>query len=116
MEKIPVAIVGATGIVGRFAAALLAEHPLFEVAYVSASPESAGRRYGDAVADKEPLPFALPRSLENMVLGNGDPEKVANACRLVFTAVSMDRERTIELENAYARKGLAVISNSSAHR
>ncbi|MDR0563126.1 MAG: aspartate-semialdehyde dehydrogenase, partial [Spirochaetaceae bacterium] len=38
MKKIPVGILGATGMVGQQYIALLAEHPWFEARYVGASP------------------------------------------------------------------------------
>ena len=52
MQKIPVGIIGATGIVGQNYIGLLAEHPWFEVRYLAASPHSAGKPFGDAVAGR----------------------------------------------------------------
>ena len=52
MAKIPVGVLGATGMVGQQYIALLAEHPWFEVKYVAASSRSAGKKYGDAVAGR----------------------------------------------------------------
>ena len=42
-QKVPVAVLGATGTVGQKFIRLLAEHPWFEVTAVAASPASAGR-------------------------------------------------------------------------
>jgi len=49
-DRIPTAVVGATGIVGQRLANLLEAHPWFRLAEVAASDRSAGRRYGEAVA------------------------------------------------------------------
>ncbi len=47
-ERIPVAVLGATGSVGQRFLTLLNEHPWFEVATITASERSAGRRYLEA--------------------------------------------------------------------
>ncbi len=50
-SRIPVAIVGATGLAGQQFLASLAGHPLFEVRKLAASSRSAGKKYADAVKD-----------------------------------------------------------------
>ena len=52
MEKIPVGVLGATGMVGQRYIALLENHPWFEVSYVAASPRSAGKSYEEAVTNR----------------------------------------------------------------
>src|SRR4051794_2722479 len=52
-QKIPVAILGATGTVGQKFVRLLAEHPWFEVVAVAASSASAGRTYEEAARWRE---------------------------------------------------------------
>ena len=47
-EKIPVAVLGATGMVGQYFVSLLANHPWFKLDAVVASDRSAGKRYADA--------------------------------------------------------------------
>ena len=47
--KIPVGVLGATGMVGQRYIKLLEDHPWFEVTYVAASPRSAGKKYAAAV-------------------------------------------------------------------
>src|SRR6516225_5594210 len=51
--RIPVAIVGATGIAGQQVLAALAEHPMFEIAALAASERSAGRTFEEAITDAE---------------------------------------------------------------
>jgi len=48
-QKIPVGVLGATGMVGQQYIRLLADHPWFEVVYVAASPQSAGKTYKEAL-------------------------------------------------------------------
>lgn len=45
-ERIPVAVLGATGAVGQKMVELLANHSLFEISALCASSESAGKPYG----------------------------------------------------------------------
>ena len=47
-ERIPVAVLGATGSVGQRFVQLLARHPWFRVAELVASERSAGKRYREA--------------------------------------------------------------------
>jgi aspartate-semialdehyde dehydrogenase len=42
--------------------------------------------------------------------------RAVGKCRLVFSAVEMDKKAIIALEEEYAGKGFAVVSNNSAHR
>ena len=48
--KIPVTVLGATGVVGQRFVRRLANHPLFRVEHLAASERSAGKRYRDACA------------------------------------------------------------------
>ncbi|MDR2374905.1 MAG: aspartate-semialdehyde dehydrogenase, partial [Treponema sp.] len=52
MARIPVGVLGATGMVGQQYIALLADHPWFEVRYVAASPRSAGKTYREVAAGR----------------------------------------------------------------
>jgi len=60
-EKIPVAVLGATGAVGQKFIKLLQDHPWFEVTQVAASERSAGQRYEEVVAWKQNTP--IPQSV-----------------------------------------------------
>src|ERR1700740_3714492 len=46
--KVPIGILGATGIVGQRFVQMLEHHPWFEVAWLAASDRSEGRSYGEA--------------------------------------------------------------------
>ena len=79
MKKIPVGILGATGMVGQRFITLLKNHPWFEVVCVAASPGSADKLYKETVAErwvmKDPIPknvaklnvLAVERDLDKIV-------------------------------------------------
>ena len=122
MAKIPVGILGATGMVGQNYITLLNDHPWFEVRYAAASPRSAGKKYSQAVAGRWQLEKTYaPHVGEIMVEDANDVSKAAQAqkrgdCAFVFSALEMGKDETRALEEAYAAAGIPVISNASAHR
>lgn len=117
-NKIPVGILGATGAVGQNYINLLRDHPWFEVAYVAASPRSAGKKYGEVVANKWLLGANVPEGIADLVIEDANfPDKAKGKCRFVFSALELDSKDEIKaLENAYAALGIPVVSNASAHR
>jgi aspartate-semialdehyde dehydrogenase len=116
-EKIPVGILGATGMVGQQYVRLLQNHPWFQVVYLAASPRSAGKKYGDAVAGRWHGEENVPESVIDIVVMDAtDIESAVARCRLVFSAVEMEKSAIALLEEAYAQNGIAVVSNNSAHR
>ena len=108
-KKIPVGILGATGIVGQRFIQLLERHPWFEVAWLAASDRSEGREYGDAARWrlKTPIPAAVARMRVSAAKPDGAP-------KIIFAA--LDASIAAELEPRFAEAGCAVISNSSALR
>jgi len=128
MSKIPVGILGATGMVGQMYTSLLADHPWFEVTYAAASPRSAGKAYAQAVEGR----WHLSRSaVSAAVWGSGVGELIvedandvskaiaahkAGRCAFVFSALEMGKDEIRALEEAYAAAGIPVVSNASAHR
>jgi aspartate-semialdehyde dehydrogenase len=122
MAKIPVGILGATGMVGQQYITLLNDHPWFEVRYVAASPRSAGKKYAEAVAGRwQHAENYAPHVGGLMVEDANDVSRGIAAfkkgeCSFVFSALEMGKEATRALEEAYAAAGIPVISNASAHR
>jgi aspartate-semialdehyde dehydrogenase len=122
MAKIPVGVLGATGMVGQNYVALLNDHPWFEVRYAAASPRSAGKKYKDAVAGRWHLAAACPSAADDLVVADANDLRAAAAaartgnCSFVFSALEMGKDETRALEEAYAAAGIPVISNASAHR
>ena len=108
-DRIPTAVVGATGIVGQRLANLLEAHPWFRLAEVAASDRSAGRRYGEAVAwSAGERPAAGAADLE--VLGLDATLRSP----LVLSALPASVAR--EAEPVLAQSGHVVCTNASAHR
>ena len=116
-RKLKVGVIGATGMVGQNYLRLLANHPWFEVVYLAASPNSAGKKYSDAVAGRWHMKTDIPAHCKDIVVEDaGLVEKAAGKCSLIFSAVEMDKQSILAVEAEYARQGFAVVSNNSAHR
>jgi aspartate-semialdehyde dehydrogenase len=108
MEKINVAILGATGAVGQRFIQLLDYHPWFKVAEL-VGKSSAGQRYGDAVnwiLDGNP-----PADILDMVIKPLDSELDS---LVVFSA--LPKEAAVDREPELAAAGHIVCTNASAHR
>jgi aspartate-semialdehyde dehydrogenase len=108
-ERIPVAILGATGSVGQRFIQLLATHPWFRVHEVIASDRSAGKTYGNA-ADWR-LETLVPDDVAGLTVKTLGTELES---RLVFSG--LDSSVAGEAEDDYANRGCAVVSNSRNHR
>jgi aspartate-semialdehyde dehydrogenase len=116
-KKIRVGVMGATGMVGQNFLRLLSRHPWFEVVYLAASPQSAGKKYADAVAGRWHMNEEIPEAYKDSIVADAsDVSKAIGRCRLVFSAVEMDKKAILALEEEYASRGFAVVSNNSAHR
>jgi aspartate-semialdehyde dehydrogenase len=109
MNKIEVGILGATGMVGQNFIKFLDGHPWFEVTWLGASDRSAGKKYGDAA--KWNLNGVAPGSARDRVVEECKP---GNAPRLLFSAT--DASVATEIEQAFAKAGHVVVSNSKNHR
>ncbi len=107
--KVPVAVLGATGTVGQKFVRLLADHPWFEIAALAASDQSAGRPYGEVVRWRETLP--LPDRVAGMTIARCEPSLPA---RIAFSA--LDAEVAQPIEQAFAKCGMWVVTNTRAHR
>jgi aspartate-semialdehyde dehydrogenase len=104
-----VGILGATGTVGQRFIQLLEDHPQFEVTAVAASDRSAGRPFGDACAWK--LAGTIPEFVRDIAV---QPIEPPLDCDIVFSSLPSSVAR--ETEEAFARAGYPVISNSSSFR
>lgn len=115
MDKIPVGILGATGVVGQQYVQLLSKHPWFEITFLAASQHSAHRTYAEAVQGRWRQSQPLPEYVGNqIVLPLDSVDKARKTCKLVFSAVGSDI--AAQFEHRYAEAGLAVVSNASHHR
>lgn len=105
------AVLAATGAVGQRFVSLLEDHPWFEVAVVTGSERSAGRRYADAV--NWVVPGSIPESVRDLTVQPTTVEAPGEV-DLVFSALPSSVAR--EVEPRLAEAGYAVCTNASAHR
>jgi len=108
-KKIPVGILGATGIVGQRFVQMLEGHPWFEVAWLAASDRSEGKPYAEAARWRLKTP--IPSAAGKMTVSPADPK---NPPHVIFAA--LDSGIAAELEPKFAQAGCAVVTNSSALR
>src|SRR5579871_6344107 len=117
--KIPVAVVGATGIAGQQVLAALEGHPYFEIAALAASERSASKSFEDAITDAD-------SGMRRWYVDGGEPPSAAlklevqdarsmrlDGIGVVFAAVESEAAR--ELEPLYA-KHVPTISTARPYR
>mgnify|MGYP005843723905 CR=1 FL=1 len=109
MDRIDVAVLGATGAVGQRFIQLLADHPWFRVAEVAASDRSAGKPYAEAC--RWVLPGAPPAAVAGLTVL---PLDAAFRSPVVMSALPGEVAKTLEPE--LAARGHIVSSNTSSHR
>ncbi|HEV3220110.1 MAG TPA: aspartate-semialdehyde dehydrogenase [Candidatus Acidoferrales bacterium] len=109
MNSFRVGVLGATGTVGQQIIHRLRAHPWFCVTALAASGRSAGKCYADAAPWR--IPESLPREIGALPVRSLDDEL---DCDFIFSA--LDSSVAGDAEENFARRGYAVISNSSNHR
>lgn len=107
-KKIPVAILGATGLVGQKAIALLEGHEQLFVQELVASEERSGRLYGEEVVWKE------PRGLSERVAKI--PLKRIGELESKYVISALPADVAKEVEPNLVSRGCFVSSNASAYR
>ena len=100
---------GATGMVGQRIVKLLADHPWFELTDVAASERSSGKKYSEAA--RWHLEGPVPEVARNLVVK--DLQSTFD-CDFVFSA--LDSSVAGPAEEAFAKAGFPVVSNSKNHR
>jgi aspartate-semialdehyde dehydrogenase len=108
-ERIPVAVLGATGSVGQRFVQLLAEHPWFRVAELVASERSVAKRYRDATDWR--LDANMPTVAADLAVKDYSDQIDSP---VAFSA--LPGEVAAEIEQRLAKEGHAVLSNTSTHR
>jgi aspartate-semialdehyde dehydrogenase len=108
-NKYRVGVLGATGTVGQRFVQLLEDHPEFEITALAASDRSAGKPFAEACAWK--LAGSIPEYARGRTV---QPIEPPLDCDIVFSSLPSSVAR--ETEEAFARAGYPVISNSSSYR
>ncbi|MCD6355776.1 MAG: aspartate-semialdehyde dehydrogenase [Anaerolineaceae bacterium] len=108
-KKIPVAILGATGMVGQRFVQQLANHPWFKISALASSLRSAGKPYQEAC--RWLLEGDMPSQVARMMV---QPVKPNLDAKIIFSALPASVAR--DVEPLFAEAGYAVCSNASAFR
>ncbi len=111
-SRIPVAVLGATGMVGQRFIELLQEHPWFELVALAASEQHGGRSYAEVTRWRLPG-SEMPASAAALPVVTCRP-KALPAVKIVFSA--LPAEVAGEIEADFARAGAAVFSNAKNYR
>ena len=114
-EPVPVAILGATGMVGQRALAMLKDHPWLRIGALAASERSEGKPY--ARACRWHLPGEPHAGMGPQTVLPCDPVALRQACGARGIAISaLDSGVAREVEWAFAEAGWLVVSNASPFR
>jgi aspartate-semialdehyde dehydrogenase len=112
-KRIPVAVLGATGMVGQRFIELLQGHPWFELVALAASDQHEGRAYAE-VARWRLSGSEMPASAASLPVVSCAPEALPVDVKIAFSA--LPAEVAGEIEAAFARAGIAVFSNAKNYR
>jgi len=110
--KIPVAILGATGMVGQRFIELLQKHPWFELVALAASERHGGRTYAEVTRWRLPN-SEMPANVASLPVVPCRPETMPSV-KIAFSA--LPGEVAGDIEEAFAHAGVAVFSNAKNHR
>ncbi|TGK20191.1 aspartate-semialdehyde dehydrogenase [Leptospira fluminis] len=113
MNKVSVAVLGATGSVGQRFIQLLENHPYFQVTHLCASENSAGKKYGDVMRKRWKISSDIPAYARDIIVTTPDPSRTPGV-KLAFSG--LDASVAGEVETAFANAGIHIISNSKNHR
>ncbi len=111
--RIPVAVLGATGMVGQRFIELLQGHPWFDLVALAASQQREGRAYAE-VAKWRLSGSEMPASVASLPVVACKPEALPADVKIVFSA--LPAEVAGEIEASFARAGMAVFSNAKNYR
>ncbi|MDI6401204.1 aspartate-semialdehyde dehydrogenase [Balneolaceae bacterium ANBcel3] len=110
MAEYRVGVLGATGAVGQKFIHLLRNHPWFKVTALGASERSAGKTYRDAANWVESS--EMPSDIADMVVTTCEPGKMD----VDFVFSGMDAAIAGDIEMAFAKAGIPVITNARVYR
>src|SRR6266581_1032171 len=110
--RIPVAVLGATGMVGQRFIELLQGHPWFELVGLGASERHNGRPYAEVSRWRLPS-SEMPSAAGKLPVVTCSPEALPDV-KIVFSALPAEVAGDIEAD--FARAGIAVFSNAKNYR
>lgn len=92
-------VLGATGSVGQRFILLLQDHPFLKLVAVGASPQSAGKKYRDAVKWKQSTPMG---AVANLVVKECKSSEFSD-CDIVFSGLDASIAGEVGTLHPYAR-------------
>jgi len=110
-ERIPCAILGASGYIGQHFARLLSDHPTFAPPLLVATERSEGRTLSDLWQLAEAPPANLA---ETRLVAGTAASLVRTGTRVAFSALPSGTAGSLESE--LVRRGVSVFSNAADHR
>lgn len=110
-QRIPVAVLGATGMVGQRFIELLQDHPWFELVGLAASEQHRKQPYGQVAHWR--LLGDMPASVATLPVVPCKPAELPGV-RIVFSALPAEVAGEVEAE--FAQAGVAVFSNAKNYR
>lgn len=110
--RIPVAVLGATGMVGQRFIELLQGHPWFELVALAASERHGGRSYDEATRWRL-SGSEMPAAAARLPVAACRPEALPGV-KIAFSALPAEVAGEIEVD--FARAGVAVFSNAKTYR
>lgn len=110
-QRIPVAVLGATGMVGQRFVELLQNHPWFELVGLAASEQHRKQPYGQVARWR--LLGDMPASVTTLPVVPCRPSELPGV-KIVFSALPAEVAGEIEAE--FAQEGVAVFSNAKNYR
>ncbi|KAI8853547.1 hypothetical protein BC829DRAFT_429942 [Chytridium lagenaria] len=112
-RRIPVGILGGTGMVGQRFVTLLENHPYMYIAAIGASSRSAGKTYYAATLKSWKQTTPPPPTVSSMIVQTCDPSHFSS-CALVFSG--LDSDVAGEVEKAFLNANIPVLSNAKNYR
>jgi aspartate-semialdehyde dehydrogenase len=112
MQPIPVAILGATGMVGQRMVEALVHHPFFRVTALTGSERSVDKRYAEAATWR--LAGDCPPQFADWIVRPTTSDAMPAGTRLAISA--LDSGVAGPIEEQFRAAGFAVVSNASNHR
>ena len=110
-DKLKVAVLGGTGMVGQRFISIIENHPWFEVKTIAASPRSAGQTYEESVGKRWKMDTPMPESVKNIVIKDvTDVKAVSEDVDFVLSAVNMSKDEIKAIEEEYAKTETPVVS------
>ena len=111
MEKIKVAILGATGMIGQRFIEMLEDHPYFEMEGLYASERSEGKTLRDVLKVRDHVYKEETLDTKIKVM---DVPTIAKNCRIAFSGIPSDLAGPTETQ--LAESGVGVFTNAGSHR